>query len=323
VSKGLLAVLVALVLMLGALAGAAGCTPTEPAVESPSTQPPPATSTPDTTEARAALLISVDDLAADTAGVVILDSRDPKAYEAGHIEGAISAPWQAFATVAEGKPGDADWGVLSTPDDIAAALGERGVDTTKPIVVYSDPTGWGEDGRVLWTLRSIGVLDVRMLDGGLPAWSAAGKAVSTEVPSPAATTVAVAEGVLADINVTTDEVKAAVDTGGVNIVDARSEKEYGGATDFGEARGGHIPGAMNVPFPTMFNEDGTLKSNDDLVRMFTGAGIERGNETIVYCTKGVRSAYMAEILQMLRYPAKNYDASFYSWAGDPSLPVEK
>jgi len=310
----------ALLLLVGVLVTSTGCTKQKAEQAKPAATEQPAAET----SARADLLVSVEDLAAAPDQYFIIDARDPKAYEAGHIPGAVSGPWQTFATVAQGKPGDKDWGVLAKPQAIADAAGKLGVDTDKTIVIYSDPTGWGEDGRVVWTLRSIGIENTRILDGGFPGWTAAGKESSTEVPKLAATTVAVAGDKLGDINVTTDEVKKAVEDGSAIIVDARSAKEYGGATDFGEARGGHIEGAVNIPFPTLFNENGTLKSDDDLNAMFTEAGLGTDKPIIVYCTKGIRSAFMTEVLRMLGYAqAKNYDASYYSWAGDSALPIEK
>lgn len=311
----------ALLVLATVLAFGAGCT------QQPAKTPeqPAGNETSEKVESgRANLLISADELAAAPEDYVIIDARDPEAYAAEHIPGAVSGPWQMFARVATGKPGDADWGILSDPQAIADAAGTLGVDTTKTTVVYSDPTGWGEDGRVVWTLRSIGVENLRILDGGFPGWKAAGKPTTSEVPKIVASKVGAVANNLGTINVTTDEVKAAVDGGTTVIVDARSEKEYNGATDFGEARGGHIKGAVSIPFPTLFNEDGTLKSDDELNAMFTEAGLAKDKPAIVYCTKGIRSAFMTEVLHMLGYSqAKNYDASFYSWAGDSALPVEK
>jgi thiosulfate/3-mercaptopyruvate sulfurtransferase len=212
-----------------------------------------------------------------------------------------------------------------SPQEIAGAAGKLGIETSKTIVVYTDPTGWGEDGRDMWTLQSIGVTNVKMLDGGYPAWVAAGKEVSRQTPTVAPTTVSVGADKLGDVNVTTEQVKQAVATSGTAVIlDARAKKEYDGATDFGEARGGHIKGAVNLPYPTLFNEDGTVKSDADLESMFKAAGVTKDKPVYVYCTKGIRSAYLTELLWMLGYDkARNYDASYYSWAGDSSLPVEK
>jgi thiosulfate/3-mercaptopyruvate sulfurtransferase len=330
VNKRVLSLLLVLALAIGTIAGLAGCS--QPAAPStPAATTPAATVGGMTAEemaaaeaARKLAWISVADLAADTTKYVILDNRDPKAYAAGHIEGAISAPWQTFASVTKGKPGDKDWGTLLPAADIAAALGKLGVDSAKPIVVYADPTGWGEDGRVMWTLQSIGIENVQMLDGGFPAWSAAGNKASKAVPKPAATTVTPAADNLGAINVTTVEVKAAIDASTAVILDVRTAKEYGGATDFGETRGGHLPKSINIPFQENFKEDGTLKSNDDLMKLYMDAGIPMDATVYAYCTKGIRSAYTYEVLKMLGFKnPRNWDASFYTWAGDSTLPVEK
>lgn len=319
-SKRFLSALLALVLVIGAVGMLAGCAPAQPAKPAESTTTAPAQSAVD----RAAWVMTVDEVAKDAAMSIIIDARDPKAYAAGHVPGAINAPWQTFSGVAAGKPGDKDWGILLPAADIASALGKLGVDQKKMIVVYADPTGWGEDGRVLWTLRSIGLDNSMIMSGGYPAWVAAGKETAKDAVTLSPTTVTVAKDALADINVTTDEVKKAVEGKTAKIIDARSEKEYTGATDFGEKRGGKIPGAVNIPFPTLFNEDGTVKSDADLEKLFTDAGVAKGDEIIVYCTKGIRSGHMTMLLRMLGYEkAKNYDASFYSWAGDSTLPIEK
>jgi thiosulfate/3-mercaptopyruvate sulfurtransferase len=330
VKKKVLSALLVAALALVAIAGFAGCSQA-PAPSTPATTTPAVNASGMTAEemaatekARAAAWISVADLAADSAKYVILDNRDPKAYATGHIEGAISAPWQTFSSVTKGKSGDKDWGTLLPAADIAAALGKLGVDTAKTIVVYSDPTGWGEDGRVAWTLQSIGIENVRLLDGGFPAWTAAGNKSTKDVPKLSATTVTPAADNLANINVTTDQVKAGIDASTAVILDVRTAKEYGGATDFGEKRGGHLPKAISIPFQENFKEDGTLKSNDDLMKLYMDAGIPMDATIYAYCTKGIRSAYTYEVLKMLGFKTpRNWDASFYSWAGDSTLPLEK
>lgn len=271
--------------------------------------------------ARQDYFVGVADLAAAPTDYVIMDARDPKAYVAGHIAGAINAPWQTFADMA-GNPGEPDWGTLLSAPEIGAALGGLGVDTSKTIVVYADPNGWGEDGRVMWTLLSSGVSNVRMLDGGWPAWIAADNPTSTEVPTLPPTTVPVAAQLDLTLNVTTDYLKSHLNE--VTVVDVRSAKEYDGAIDYGEARGGHLPGAVNLPYLDVFNDDGTVKSDGDLSAMFESAGLQKDAEIVSYCTKGIRSGYVTLLLRMLGYPnAKNYDASFYSWAGDSNLPLEE
>ncbi|MEQ1571143.1 MAG: rhodanese-like domain-containing protein [Myxococcota bacterium] len=268
-----------------------------------------------------ARFITVDELARDPGGFAILDVREAEAYAADHLPGAVNAPWQTFAGVGVGEPGDADWGTLLPASEIAAALGALGVDPGKPLVTYADPTGWGEDGRVAWSLESAG-FPVRMLDGGFPAWVNTGNEATSEVPSLSPTTFAVAEERLAEINVTTAQMLAAVEAGDTLILDARETEEYDGAMLYGELRGGHIPGAVSQPFVESLNGDGTMKPDADLRAMFEAAGVVEGETVYVYCTKGIRSAHTWAVLTHLGFDARNYDASFYSWAGDETLPIE-
>lgn len=315
-SKRFLALMLALTLVAGSMFGLAGCaekteeggeTGTEASVDQ-------------TESVRDQYLMTVDDLAAGIADYVVIDARAADAYDAGHIPGAINAPWQTFAAM-DGAPGDAEWGTLLPAAEIAAKLGSLGVDTKRTIVVYADPTGRGEDGRVAWTLLSAGVTNVRMLDGGWPMWSGSGKAVSTEPVKLAATTVTAAAELDGDLNVTTEYLNDKLSM--LQIVDSRAAKEYEGATDFGEKRGGHIPGAVNVAYADLFNDDGTVKSDADLRAMFEAAGLDSNAETVFYCTKGIRSGLMALLARMVGFEsAKNYDASIYTWAGNPELPME-
>lgn len=307
-----LSILIIIALLALALVGCGGTT---------TTLQPTETTAAAAASTRADYYVSVADLAGGVDDYFVIDARDAESYQAGHIEGAINVPWQTFSDM-EGKAGDPDWGTLLPAEDIGRNLGELGVDVSKTIVVYADPNGWGEDGRVVWSLLSVGLENARMLDGGWPAWKASDGQTSTEAVKLPVTTVEVASSLDADLNITTEELSSNLDN--LVVIDARNTKEYEGATDYGEARGGHIPGANNIPFPTLFSDEGTLKSDADLEALFADAGIEKDDQIAVYCTKGIRSGYMTLVLRMLGYSgARNYDASFYSWAGDSTLPVEK
>ena len=85
-----------------------------------------------------------------------------------------------------------------------------------------------------------------------------------------------------------------------------------------------IPKSINIPFNEVYNEDGTIKSKADLEKLFKDAGINKDDEIVTYCTSGIRSGHMALILKSIGYDnVKNYDASYYEWAGDKTNPVEK
>lgn len=272
-------------------------------------------------KAKEKLFVNADWVKANLSQIIVLDARTDKEYNSGHIPGAVNAPWQYFSDM-NGQPGDADWGTLLPRDQLASKIGALGISGEKTVVTYVDPPGWGEDGRVAWTLESAGITKVMILEGGWKAWKNAGGEVSKEaasVPKAADFKIAAMDS---SLNAATDWIKA--NRQNIKIVDARSKKEYAGATDYGEARGGHLPQAVNIPFENMFNRDGSLKSSAELTQLFTHAGLKPGDQIVTYCTKGIRSGYMALVLRMAGFEnARNYDASFYTWAGDKSLTVEK
>lgn len=266
------------------------------------------------------LLVNADWLKSNLDKVVVIDARKDVDYNKGHVPGAVNAIWQGFAAI-KGQPGDPGWGVLLPKDELAAKIGALGIDGSKAVVVYAQPPGWGEEGRIVWMLRMAGIKDAKMLDGGLEAWEQAGGELSKDAVKAKAVSFAIAS-LDESYTSTTDWIVKNQKT--IKIIDSRSEKEYKGAADFGEARGGHLPGAINIPFENMFNKDGSLKSSAELKEMFTAAGLNPEDEIVSYCTKGIRSAYMTLTLRMVGFEkARNYDPSYYEWAGNDKLPVEK
>jgi thiosulfate/3-mercaptopyruvate sulfurtransferase len=248
--------------------------------------------------------------------VVILDARGEKAYKKGHIPGAINVTWQGFSNMT-GVPGDAGWGTVLDAEELSKKLSAIGVTKDKDVVVYCDTNGWGEDGRILWMLRMAGVENSVLLDGGWNYWEANGYEVSKEAITPASSDFEVSQ---LDMSTTIDTDALSKDLNKFKVIDTRNKDEYDGAMKFGEARGGHIPGSINIPFQTLLNEDGRLKSGDELEGIFKEAGIEKDDEIVTYCTAGIRSAHMQVIFKMMGYDkARNYDESFYRWAADENL----
>jgi thiosulfate/3-mercaptopyruvate sulfurtransferase len=252
--------------------------------------------------------------------VVVVDTRSEKAYGKGHIPGAVSAPWQPFTHMA-GKPGDPGWGTLLSKEELAAKIGALGIDGGKPLVVYADPPGWGEDGRFVWMAVMAGIENVHILDGGLAAWKKAGGQTTRETASPSPLEMVITQWD-GSLDATTGWILANQDQ--VKIVDSRSLSEFNGATKYGEARGGHLPGAVLISFDDMFEKNGLLKSPGELTELFERAGLQPEDTIVTYCTAGIRSAHMALVLRMAGFVnARNYDASFYEWAGMKDLLLEK
>lgn len=250
----------------------------------------------------------------------IIDARTDKEYNAGHIPGAVNITWQALSNM-EPKQGEPGWGVVLSNNQLAAKLGEFGINGAKPIVVYNDPVGFAEDGRVVWMLRIAGLNDSRMLYGGWPAWKTDGGDSSKDTPAIKPVRFKITapdESRLA----TTAYIKANRDQ--IKLVDARSPEEFNGKTNHGEKKMGHIPGAIHIHYRDTYTDDGYVKSIPELKAMFAKAGLKPEDDIVTYCTVGIRSGYLAEVLRMCGYEkAKNYNASFSEWSGDDANPVEK
>ena len=260
-------------------------------------------------------VISAEDAAklADDDKVMFLDARGEKKAGRGTVEGAVATDWQQLSTCSEGNAGDEKWGLVPEPADLEKRLGKLGLDKEKEINIIGEPKdGWGEDGRVLWELLEADFRDVKIVDGGMKALK------KTDIPmqkggSKAKKTKVEIDKLDQSHDISTEELQENYDK--YKIVDARIEKEYNGAVLYNEAQGGHLPGAVNIPYLSMLNKDGTLKSNKELEKIFEDAGLEKTDEIVIYCTGGIRSAYMQLVMEMCGYThTYSYGQSFWRWA---------
>ncbi|MBX3071591.1 MAG: sulfurtransferase [Thermomicrobiales bacterium] len=231
-------------------------------------------------------------------------------FSAGHITGAVQIDWPALA-VAETTESDlAVW--QAAMEELLTSLGIKNGDT---VVVYDGGTFWA--ARMWWVLYVLGHDDVRILDGGLPAWSAAGGAVEQGAPVAEAATESYRGELRMSAVATIDQVEAAVESGGPRFIDARSA---------GEFAGGHLPGAVNVPFTDNAMEGGVKfwKSPQDLALLYQPADITADQQIIPYCSSGVRSAVTYLTLRQMGYDnVALFTGSFDEWVSDPSRPVER
>ncbi len=270
---------------------------------------------------KATLFVDVPWLKANLSRVILLDARSEKAYKAGHLPGAIHSPWTAWTDKSIGRQGDPGWNVTMANDKLGAYVGSLGIDGKKPVIVYADPSGLAEDGRALWELRLVGIRKVKLLDGGFSAWKTAGGPVTEEVPAvkPVPFTV---KKIDESYVIRRDDMIA--NWKKLQLVDARSTAEYAGDTDHGEKRRGHIPGAVSIPFDSVYNDDGTVMEPDQMRKLFLSRGVKPGEPVVTYCTIGIRSGFLAMMFRLAGWDgARNYEASFSEWAGNDNLPVEK
>lgn len=238
-----------------------------------------------------------------------LDGTDMHAlYDQGHIPGAVFFDIEAISDTATGLPH-----MAPSPDLFARSVGAMGVSADDTVVVY-DQQGLFSAARVWWTFRLMGHRDVRVLKGGLPAWRAAGFAVTDAAtePKPAAYTPAPQGGMVLDLT----GMRQALDDGKI-VLDARSAARFDGTAPEPRAglRSGHMPGAISLPFGELIR-DGALKPADELKAILDAKGVEDGKPVVTTCGSGVTAAIISLALAEVGRPSQLYDGSWSEWGQD-------
>lgn len=261
----------------------------------------------------ASYVVSVDWLKANYNKVIVLDARTKDEYNKGHLPGAVQAHWTDWSNVKVAQ-GSVGWAVIFPPKVLAKKFAALGIDGTKPVVIYNDPlTGWGEDGRNLWTFRVFGLTNTYILNGGIKAWAAAEGKVTKDIPK--------IKKVISPKSAPNWDLFANVDylnkkLNSVNILDVREDEEWAGLKVYGEKKKGRIPGSKHIWFKDFYNADGTLQSPAQIRARVQSLGFKPEDEVILYCTGGIRSGFSTIVLRIAGYDkAHNYNASFSEWAG--------
>jgi thiosulfate/3-mercaptopyruvate sulfurtransferase len=245
---------------------------------------------------------------------------DTSAYEQGHVAGAIGLNWK---TQLQQQPVRD----LISKAELESLLGQHGITPETTIAVYGDNNNWFA-AWFFWLLKYYGHKDVRLVNGGRVKWIAEGRPLTTAVPAYPSATYAVGR-VDESVRALRDYVIEAARTRSRTLVDVRSPKEFSGELlapenlpQEGAQRGGHIAGAVNVPWATAVAEDGRFKSADELRKIY--ASQVDGKETIAYCRIGERSSHTWFALKyLLGYEkVRNYDGSWTEYGSLVGAPIE-
>jgi len=257
--------------------------------------------------------------------VVIVESdEDVLLYDLGHIPGAVKIDWHSDLN----DPLIRDY---LSPEAFARLLSGKGIRRDHTVVFYGDNFNWWA-AYALWVFELFGHPDTRLMDGGRQKWLAEERPFVAQVPTRTPVEYPVPPRQDDPIRAFRDDVVAHMQRGG-RLVDVRSPQEYSGELlhmpDYpqeGALRGGHIPGAVSVPWRRAVNDDATFKGIDELREIYgVEVGLDREEEVIAYCRIGERSSHTWFVLRhLLGYPrVRNYDGSWTEWGNLVGAPIEK
>jgi thiosulfate/3-mercaptopyruvate sulfurtransferase len=244
-------------------------------------------------------------------------------YEIGHIPGAVKLDWHVDVQ----DPVSRDF---IDQENFEKLLGGWGINNDTTIVLYGDRNNWYA-AYSFWLFKMYGAKNVKIMNGGRAKWETEGHSFTRKVPhyAPATYTAQPANG---EIRAFRDQIFTRLKDPNLALVDVRSPQEYSGELlhmvnypQEGAQRGGHIPGAKNIPWSVGANADGTFKSADGLATLYQSEGITPDKDIVTYCRIGERSAFTWFILtQLLGYQkVRNYDGSWTEWGSLVRAPIEK
>jgi thiosulfate/3-mercaptopyruvate sulfurtransferase len=260
----------------------------------------------------------------DDPGVLLVEvDVDTTAYDSGHIPGAVGWNWRRDTQQLVQR---------DIPDQagLEALLSRSGISSDTIVVFYGDHSNWFAT-FAFWLLKVYGHADARVMNGGRQKWLNEGRPLTTEEPKlqPTAYRAQAPDPRLRALRYLVESSLGQPDWA---LVDVRSPKEYSGELlapenlpQEGAQRGGHIPGAANIPWISAAREDGTFKPAEELRALYTGKGVTPDKHVIAYCRIGERSSHTWFVLKyLLGYSdVRNYDGSWTEWGSLIGAPIEK
>ena len=261
------------------------------------------------------LLITPAELHASVPAPLVLDLRPAEQFARGQIPGAVHLDLWCVSLI------DTDEAPLRAfMWMIGHLFALRGVTPERPVVVHDEISGL-RAARAFWFLEYLGHPDVRLLDGGFTAWTAAGFAASTEprAPTPSAWHGTAHPDLIASLQY----VRAQLGRAETTIIDTRCDAEWYGE-EVRAKRGGAIPGAVHLEWTQNLTDEGRFKPREALEAMYSAAGISPDHEIVTYCQGGYRAAHTYLALRLLEFPrVRTYTGSWKEWGDRDDVPIER
>ncbi len=247
-------------------------------------------------------------------GATLLDARAPILKWFCRLPPAIPVTWQEFSRSEFPHKGK----ILENNKVLTQKLQAIGICQDKPVIVVADSVkGWGEDGRIVWMLRTLGHEKAVFIDGGYRALIKTGinRVKAANTPPKTGDFVVCRRS---NLEIQRDELTAILGDENLVIIDAREPREYAGKTPYGEKRGGHIPGAVHLYYKQLMDKQGELLSRGEIVAILQQRGVSQSTQIVSYCSGGIRSAWLTCVLTDVGFNAKNYAGSMWEWSASPA-----
>lgn len=250
--------------------------------------------------------------------LVVIDARGGMLEEGALMyDKATVVDWTDISLL--GEFGGEELGKLLSKENYQQIFSKLGVKEDSEVLVYGftmPDQGFGDEGRILYTFNYAGFDNVKIIDGGFKQVESLGfnKKYNPSEDRIDVSDVVRVEGENNSNAIFTDELLTLVGNENVQIIDTRLEVEYNGRVIYGENKAGHIPTAISIPFNSLVDKDGFIKSREELEKYFEDKGLDKNKLQITYCTTGVRASYVAVILIELGYKVRNYEPSFARYA---------
>ena len=250
--------------------------------------------------------------------IVVIDARGGMLEEGALMyDKAVVVDWTDISLLDEF--GGENLGKLLSKDNYEQIFSKLGINANSEVLVYGftmPEQGFGDEARVVYTFNYAGIDKVKIIDGGFKQVEKLGFNKNYEPTEDRldVSDVVRSEATQNEKAIFTDELLSKLGSNDVQIIDTRLEVEFNGRVIYGENKAGHIPGAISLPFNSLVDEEGFVKSREELEKYVNEKGLDKDKLQITYCTTGVRASYVAVILEELGFNVRNYEPSFARYA---------